>query len=715
IRTALHLDDLDAADVLHNQEIFYGLQAIGYRPDGPWSFFFKKGKHKFLMYPRFVQLALNITPTDTTKYVVPSFTSKVFANLRQYKGPAMTLLVAMLPQVAQTNPLKGPPIAPQADEPMSDPAHAPNVEEPIFSPILELIVQPNIASTFDPLLSEAQFVAFTNFEAQQHHDQATGDSPIYEHPPIPNPATLLVGITKGAAEATKKLNRDTMLLFHKRIKKLEAKVKTKSKRKLVISDSEEEEAAKDYAELEKLIYLAEAAVNEPSSFVTPSKTTAADSSQNEDISPSTVETAQILTGGKLDPSKISKFPIAIAQRSVQTFVRERSSKSTQRLDYSDVDFSPRDSVATDRSIPAEEVGKGIAVESSVPQRKQTPQEIEQERLSMLEIDRLQAQDEEDRKKRLADLSKSDSEYAKQVPATGPLPSIQRQRDLDDMIVRFSNTEWMILMARVKDFPEVAKEILGADVNDDNFSSRLQALVDKRKSAMSIQRYRAQQAKPMTRGDTIEFMRTYIKNMSAAYYSSGRTMEWANKFKGKMKSTAGPSLGSTPADEVPADTGVSTDESVLADQRVPADQSVPADTNIPAGTCVSAEAATTTIPVNAPLDEDEPAEESSSLRRYTRKKSVAQKITTPLSSFIPFSTDDPDAAHTVDITFASDDSDEDDTPHPIITDDPDAAHTVDITFASDESDEDDTPHPIITGVHLLGWQVSLSKMTVYDCS
>nr|GFD24011.1 hypothetical protein [Tanacetum cinerariifolium] len=28
----------------------------------------------------------------------------------------------------------------------------------------------------------------------------------------------------------------------------------------------------------------------------------------------------------------------------------------------------------------------------------------------------------------------------------------------------------------------------------------------------------------------------------------------------------------------------------------------------------------------------------------------------------------------------------------------------ITFASDDSDEDDTPHPIITGVHLLGWKV-----------
>nr|GFC06552.1 hypothetical protein [Tanacetum cinerariifolium] len=85
---------------------------------------------------------------------------------------------------------------------------------------------------------------------------------------------------------------------------------------------------------------------------------------------------------------------------------------------------------------------------------------------MLEIDRFQAQDEEERKQRLADLSKSDSEYAKQVPASGPLPSIQRQRDLDDMIARFSNTEWMILVARVKDFPEVAKEILGADVPAD---------------------------------------------------------------------------------------------------------------------------------------------------------------------------------------------------------------------------------------------------------
>nr|GEY73277.1 hypothetical protein [Tanacetum cinerariifolium] len=245
--------------------------------------------------------------------------------------------------------------------------------------------------------------------------------------------------------------------------------------------------------------------------------------------------------------------------------------------------------------------------------------------------------------------------APQVPTTGPLPSIERQRDLDDMIASFSNTEWMILMARVKDFPKVAKEILGADVNDDNFSSRLQALVDKRKRAMSIQRTMEWANK--FKGDDLIAEYNKIKfaversTTSQGVKRSGPTLE--PRSPKKMKSTAGPSLGSTPADEVPADTGVSTAASVPADQRVFADKSVHADTRIPAGI--------------------------SSLRRSTRKKYVVQKRTTPPSS-IPFSTDDPDDAHTVDITFASDDS-----------------------------DEDDTPHPIITGVHLLGWQVVSSGL------
>nr|GEY20726.1 hypothetical protein [Tanacetum cinerariifolium] len=523
IRTSLHLDDLDATDVLPNQEIFDGLQAIGYRPDGPWVYNFSRyifqgmvsnvsGRHMFLMYPRFVQLALNITPTDTTEYVFPSFTSKVFVNLRYYEGLAMPLLAAMLPQVAQTNPLEGPPIAPQADEPIPDPAHAPNVEEPISSPALKPVVQ----------------------HAQQHHEQATGGSLIYEHPPIPNPVTPPVSTTEGAAEvpftidqmlalfpmclqkidalekelkATKNLNRDTVLLFHKRIKKLEAKIKTKSKRKLVISDSEKEEAAKDYSELEKLIHLAEAAVNEPSSFVTPSKTTAADSSQNEDISPFTVEATQILTEGKLDPSKISKSPTNVAQRSVQTFVRKRSTKSTQGLDYSDVDFSPKDSVATDRSVPAEKVvpaDKGVSVASSNKGKG--------------------IADEEERKKRLADLSKSDSEYAKLVAQTmetsNAEPTPQVPTTGDDLIAEYN---------------------------------KIKSAVERSTNSQGVKRSRPILARGSPK---------------------------------KMKSTVGPSLGYTPADEVPADTGVSTDEPFPVDQRVPADQGVPADASIPAVTGVS---------------------------------------------------------------------------------------------------------------------------------
>nr|GFC96212.1 hypothetical protein [Tanacetum cinerariifolium] len=64
--------------------------------------------------------------------------------------------------------------------------------------------------------------------------------------------------------------RDTVVLFARRIKKLESKLKTK-KRKLVLSDSENKEEARQSQELEALLDLANAALHEPSHSTTPSK------------------------------------------------------------------------------------------------------------------------------------------------------------------------------------------------------------------------------------------------------------------------------------------------------------------------------------------------------------------------------------------------------------------------------------------------------------
>lgn len=150
--------------------------------------------------------------------------------------------------------------------------------------------------------------------------------------------------------ANKQLLKDTVHLLHKRIKKVEVRFKIIPKRKMVVSESEDEEEAMDNAALDSLLTLADAPNPFSPPFVTPFKHT-------YDISPTALEAAEILRKGKLDPSKISKYPKAVEQRSVQAFTRKRrrSSSTVQHLDFSSVAFTfvPADSSVPAASVPAD--------------------------------------------------------------------------------------------------------------------------------------------------------------------------------------------------------------------------------------------------------------------------------------------------------------------------------------------------------------------------
>nr|GEX05064.1 hypothetical protein [Tanacetum cinerariifolium] len=105
IRSALQLDDLNAIDTMTNEEIFAGLRDIG--------------RTKFLMYPRFLQLMLDIDTEDTTPYPAPLVTKKFFANMRHYQGPHMPLSAHML----------------NLGEPASEQAQQQDVYQPQPSPV----------------------------------------------------------------------------------------------------------------------------------------------------------------------------------------------------------------------------------------------------------------------------------------------------------------------------------------------------------------------------------------------------------------------------------------------------------------------------------------------------------------------------------------------------------------------------------------------------
>nr|GEV84578.1 hypothetical protein [Tanacetum cinerariifolium] len=124
-------------------------------------------------------------------------------------------------------------------------------------------------------------------------DDDTGGGSFPERPSSPSPTTLTQSPTVG----TKILHRDAVVLFAKQIKKLKSKLKTK-KRKLVLSDSENEEDARQSQELDALLDLANAALHEPSHSSTPFKPVYPDQSSEQEISPTSLDVVLTLSQSK---------------------------------------------------------------------------------------------------------------------------------------------------------------------------------------------------------------------------------------------------------------------------------------------------------------------------------------------------------------------------------------------------------------------------------
>ncbi|GJY53973.1 putative ribonuclease H-like domain-containing protein [Tanacetum coccineum] len=135
IRDKLHLEDASGITMLPNNEIFEGMGQMGSKSGG-WDQFGSniataliclstgrvynfsklifdgmvanlKSKTKFLMYPRFLQLILDIQTENKHPYLAVTLTKKIFGNMKRgFRGAPRPLLPAML-LVATTNPNAG--------------------------------------------------------------------------------------------------------------------------------------------------------------------------------------------------------------------------------------------------------------------------------------------------------------------------------------------------------------------------------------------------------------------------------------------------------------------------------------------------------------------------------------------------------------------------------------------------------------------------------
>ncbi|GJY31905.1 hypothetical protein Tco_0415400, partial [Tanacetum coccineum] len=394
VRRQLQLADASGIHMLQNEEIFAGLQNIGSKSGG-WDQFGSniataliclstgrdfnfsklifdgmisnlKSKSKFLMYPRFLQMILNVQTENKNLFVPVSLTKKIFGNMkRSFQGIHRPLLPAMLTIDAGQSQLSA---APTSTHPVPTPSssHVSTTEPPLTQPQSppppitstppSITQQPPTltqhvqSSSTPPQPSSIQPTAITppiqpvetsspppiftipdtqptippspQIPSPQYHDtEGPSFEPSYHlspppsHEPdnqasrsseeseqlknlmdiVPRLQSRVESLEKELSE-TKQTLGTAILQLTEKVKKLENKLRKKRKSK----EAKDAEGQDQEVPFE---------TDQGDTFVTPEKSKGSGEAQEEQISPSTLEAAQILTNVASEGFKGSQAPL----------------------------------------------------------------------------------------------------------------------------------------------------------------------------------------------------------------------------------------------------------------------------------------------------------------------------------------------------------------------------------------------------------------------
>ncbi|GJU58291.1 hypothetical protein Tco_1236057 [Tanacetum coccineum] len=497
-------------------------------------------KHKFLMYPRFIQMILGIQTTDPTPKAIGVFSSKLFANIKlKFEGDHMPLLDAMLPRENMGTGASVPASGGSSSPPpaLVTPQPSPRTEEveqsrPLrhSSPVRQRTPSPARQLTPSPVRQPSPKVVHssqTNPSPFMEDDNAGGDFYVspnrsYEAPPAtgqptggaeePDSITILsskldrcmdqIGALETELKETKKTLGGTVLNLVGRVKLLEVKLK-KSKRKVVLSDSEDEEGVrKDDLDIEALQVLANVSL----------------------------ASAQTRTRFKWRLRKLSDVPafdrfranvsaggvgISAGSGAVSTAVPAATvSKEIPVASTFVPSASPIPAVATS-TIPAgtstnptaaqSSKGKEQIVEDPTPDMERIFKNMEDERIGADMAKKVQAEE--------------DAQWARQQAES----QSKRQQEVNAAAMFYTEYDWLNILAQVATNSSLSQVLLGDDVTEETFPERMAALIKRKRQALAEQLAKERRERPLTQAQQKEYMRTFVKNQSSALYTTGWTM------------------------------------------------------------------------------------------------------------------------------------------------------------------------------------------------
>ena len=101
---------------------------------------------------------------------------------------------------------------------------------------------------------------------------------------------------------------------------------------------------------------------------------------------------------------------------------------------------------------------------------------------------------------------------------------KRQQDVLDSVKYYTDSDWTDIMGQVHANQGLSADLLGPDVNKDNFAERMVDLIADRRRKFAAQRFQDKRNKSMTYAQQKAYMRTFMKNQSSTIYTTGLTLK-----------------------------------------------------------------------------------------------------------------------------------------------------------------------------------------------
>ncbi|GJY03548.1 hypothetical protein Tco_0369488 [Tanacetum coccineum] len=576
-----------------------------------WSNYIFKGMvnnitnpKKFLMFPRFLQMILNIETRNTKLYHAFKLTSKMFANMRlNFHGDHMPLLATMLPPaqpaIAGESSGEAEPSNPQTvPETITEPDHS---HDQAFTPPRPTTTtasapeneqgpssDPNPASSSRPPASEPEQFTSTHVE-----DDTMGGS--FDISPPRTTQAPPEGTTSGGAEDPDKLTAlsslvdslvqkvDTQasdlkahkLMFKevvgklvKKVKLLEDKLKGR-KRKFVLTDSDKEED--DELDVDPLIKLAQAAATAATDLAIPTG-----GSHEDVIPPSSNIPSGEFAGG----------------------------------------FDVHAGATPGPSADPFNKGKSPLMEEDPPVKERSFRQREEDMLG------------EEAARRMYEEEKAELEREREEMQR------KRQQDVLNSAKYYTDSDWTDIMGQVHANQGLTADLLGSEVNEDNFAERMVALIAKRR-----REFAAQRSTIYTTGWTLKHVKSFSDDQLKTEFDKIRIAA-AELQSLNIKRTL-----KRPGTDLEQPSSKKSKPTEAPQSSVP-DESQQPSVEVPSHTA-STDQHTGSTP-----------------KKFgTRKKRLGQKGVHPSHSTIPIEDEDPEAEQKMCIKYASDaeSASDDDTP------------------------------------------------------